>query len=158
MPLKMDKFTWGVVLVVLLLLVGAVVTVNLTGGQGWGQEEYLDEDTPAAAVHNAYVAFLKQDLETARQYYTNRVLDEAQNQEMLANRFRDPYYPGNRNQRLRIIDTELQGDDRALVTIATDYYSSSGPFGGGSTWSNRRTLELVREDGRWKIDTIEFFF
>ena len=39
--MKLDKFTWVVIGVVLLLLVGAVVTVNATGGSGAETQAYL---------------------------------------------------------------------------------------------------------------------
>lgn len=155
--LKFDKFTWGIIVVVALVLVGAVITVNVTGGQGWGQPTYLDEDTPEAAVHNAFVAFLQRDYAKARQYYTSDVLKPADNRPSFPGES-GGYYPEDSNRRLRIVDVEMTGEDEALVTISLDYYSPSGPFGGGTTWSSRRVLKVVREDGAWKIATPEFFY
>ena len=41
-----DKFTWGVIGVVRLLLVIAVATVNLTAGTGWEDERYVEDGSP----------------------------------------------------------------------------------------------------------------
>ena len=55
--MKIDKFTWAVIGVVVLLLVVAVVTVNVTGGAGVQAQDYLPLDTPEAPVYNAFLAF-----------------------------------------------------------------------------------------------------
>src|SRR5690606_37840161 len=111
----------------------------------------------AAAVHNAYVAFLKGDPVAARQYYSEAVLEEADRNGTFRNQFAS-YYRGDQNQLLRILTVEMQGDNAALVSIAIDRYSPGGLFDGGSTWTDRQTLSLVREDGQWKIDTMIFFY
>jgi hypothetical protein len=156
MSLKMDRFTWAVVIVVVLLLVGAVITLSLTGGRGsQSAEDYLLADSPEAVVHNAYVAMLSGDVTRARQYYSTAILESEES--MFKNRF-DSFYVGDRNQRLRILTVERQSEESALVTIALDTYSTGGLFDGGSTWTQRQTLPLVREEGSWKIDSMVFFY
>jgi hypothetical protein len=155
MPLKMDRFTWAVVIVVVLLLVGAVVTLSLTGGRGIeNTESYLTEDSPEAVIHNAYVAVLNGDVTRARQYYSTRVLEDEDS--MFKNRF-ESFYGGDLNRRLRILTVERQSEESALATIALDNYSVGGLFDSGS-WTQRQTLTLIREDGRWKIDSMIFFY
>lgn len=156
MPLKMDKFTWAVVGIVILLLVGAVITSILTGGADAAGTTYLDADSPEATVRNAYVAFLNNDPTAARQYYSSQVLENAK-QNGTFSHF-STYTGANNNQRLRILDVEMRGEDEAAVTIAIDRYGSGGLFDGGSTWTERQVLPLVREDGEWKIDTLVFFY
>ena len=56
---KMDRFTWAIVIVVVLVLAAAVITVNLTGGEGWGETTYREEDTPDAVVENAFIALMR---------------------------------------------------------------------------------------------------
>jgi hypothetical protein len=153
----MDKFTWAVVAVVILLLVGAILTLSFTGNRVADTQAYLDEDSPAATVHNAYVALLKNDPITARSFYSADVLAEADRDKVFENRFSGYYGPAS-SQRLRILEVEMRGDEAALVTIAIDRYNSGGPFGGGSTWTEHQTISLVREDGQWKIDTAVFFY
>jgi hypothetical protein len=156
--MKLDKFTWVVIGVVVLLLVAAVVTVNATGGIGVQAQEYMAQDTPEAPVYNAFLALQRGDLTKAREQYS---------QEVLAQFGKDGYDPlagrstsTSSSQRLRIIKSELVADDpdRALVTFEQDTYNQGGLFGSGSTWSREGTVEVVREEGGWKINTQEFFW
>ncbi len=153
--LKLDKFTWVVVIVVILVLVAAVITVNLSGGEGWGEATYLDEDTPEAVIHNAFVAFMNQDFAKARQYYSAKVLGNKQREPFPGRREFD--YPNDTNRRLRIKNVSYVGDGEAMVSVVVDYYTSGGLFGGGNTWSLERVLKVIQEEGEWKIDTHEFF-
>jgi hypothetical protein len=156
MSLKMDRFTWAVVVLVVILLISAVATLSLTAERGRpSAEDYLAADSPEAVVHNAYVAMLNGDATRARQYYSTAVLES--DESMFRNRF-DTFYMGDRNQRLRILTVERQSEESALVTIALDNYSTGGLFDGGSTWTQRQTLPLVREDGSWKINSMVFFY
>jgi hypothetical protein len=156
---KLDFFSWVVIALVVVLLVAAVVTVNLTGGHGWGQTDYLDEETPAAAVRNAYVAFLRRDVEKARQYYTSEVLaTAAQEYGDRGSPFSRERHIDERNRRLRIVDVQFQDNEHATVTFAVDYFQSGDLFGGGSSWTDRRTIPVVQEGGHWRIDTQEFFY
>ena len=41
MGMKIDRFTLGIILGVLLLVVGAVITIAFTGGRGWQSADYL---------------------------------------------------------------------------------------------------------------------
>lgn len=153
---KMDKFTWVIIIAVMVVLVAAVITVNLTGGEGWGVATYLDEETPEAVVHNAFLAFLNQDVAKARQYYTVEVLEgDLKRERFPGERYSD--YTDNTNQRLQIKDVNHVADGEAMVTVVIDYYSSGGLFGGGNTWSRERMLKVIQEEEEWKIDTSEFF-
>jgi hypothetical protein len=80
MGLKLDKFTWIVIAVVLLILVAAVVTVNISGGRGWGAPSYLEENIPEAPVHNAFVALQLGEIARAREQYSQRIVDDAENE------------------------------------------------------------------------------
>ena len=42
MGMKIDRFTLGIILGVLLLVVGAVITIAFTGGRGWQSADYLE--------------------------------------------------------------------------------------------------------------------
>jgi len=159
MGLKIDKFTWIVILIVVALLAAAVVTVNRGGTQGDESLTYGTDDTPVTPVRNAFVAFQRGDSTMARQQYSQRLLDEMKNDNGY-----DPFtsvgYINNQNsRRLRILESTM-GDgasNTASVTIAVDTYASGGLFGGSNTYSSQRVLQLVREGEQWKIDTPEFF-
>jgi hypothetical protein len=157
--MKLDKFTWAVIGVVVALLVVAVVTVNVTGGAGVESQEYVALDTPDAPVYNAFLALQRGDLTKAREQYSQEILDDFASDpsyDQLAGRVTST----NSSQRLRIIRTELVPDDpdRALVTFVQDTYYQGGPFGAGSTSSREGTVEVVREEDGWKLNAQELFW
>ncbi len=159
MSLKLDKFTWSVVVIVALLLIGAVITVNMTGGDGYGEPDYLAENSPEAAVYNAFVANQKQDNQALDQYYTKSVLDGYTKNNNNGRPYNGPSnYADPTPRRLRILETKNREENRADVTFSVDRYSSGGPFGSGNTWSNTQTVPVVMEDGVWKIDMELFWF
>jgi hypothetical protein len=160
---KIDKFTVIVIAIVLVLLIAAIVTVNRTDNrEGVDTAEYISSDSPDAPVQNAFIALQKGDLFTAREQYAARIVDDENSEyaygPLGGNGGR--YETGDTTRRLRILSVEIddKNPDQALVTFVLDTYSNRGPFGTGSTWSNQRTVEVVREDGAWKINTPEFFY
>ena len=76
MGMKLDRFTLGIIIGVLLLVIGAVITVTVTGGRGWQSAEYLNEDTPEAVVHDAFLAFVRNEPDVAMKHYSRDVLDD----------------------------------------------------------------------------------
>ena len=155
--MKLDTFTWGVIAVVAVILVAAVLTVNLTGGAGLEALDYITDDVPEAPVMNAFLALQQGDITRARTQYSQAVLDEIGGEKGY-----DPFSNRGAGQssRLRIIEVQPIEDDpdRALVTFAVDTYSRSGPFGSGNSWTREGTVEVVREDDAWKINSQEFFW
>ena len=118
MSLKLDKFTWSVVVIVALLLIGAVITVNMTGGDGYGEVAYLAENSPQAAVYNAFVANEKQDNQALDQYYTQSVLESYTKNNSNGRPYSGPNnYVDPTPRRLRILETKMQGTDKADVTV-----------------------------------------
>ena len=159
MNLRIDKFTWGVVLVVAVLLIAAVVTVSRTNQQATTPEEYRSADEPATPVWNAYLAMQRGDIVKAREQYSERILADQKknNYDPFTNR---GYVDDRTATRLRILETQIDPDNAALafVTISLDRYYPGGLFDGGNTSSSKRTLQVIREDDRWKVDTDEYFF
>lgn len=159
MNLRLDKFTWGVLAVVALLLVAAVITVSRTNQQPTEPEEYRTADEPATPVWNAFLALRRGDIVKAREQYSERILTEQKENNY------DPFtsrgYVDDRSAtRLRILDTQIdpENPNLAFVTISIDRYYPGGLFDGGNTSSMRRTIQVIREDGRWKVDTDEYFY
>ena len=157
---KIDRFTLIIVGLVALLIVAAIVTVNRTGGATAANTDYLTEETPATPIYNAFLAMQRGDRTKLREQYAQAVLDEVD-----AN---DEYGPLGKlstisetgARRLRILSTAVDSGDpnQATVTFEIDNYSSGGLFDGGNTWSSRRTVTVVLEDNRWKIDVAEYFY
>lgn len=157
MKLRLDKFTIIVIAVVAVLLVVAVVTVNR--GTGRGTEEYRTEDAPTTPVVNAFLALQNGDLAMARRQYSEQILKDSDSDKGYGPLRGEPYY-GDTARRLRLLTTKVDTSDsnRAYVTVALDNYSTEGPFNSGSTWTNERVIEVVREDGAWKINAQEYFY
>lgn len=157
MKLRLDKFTLVVLGVVALLLIAAVVMVGRNTEPE--QQAYQTEDNPAAPVVNAFLALQQGDLAMARKQYTQAVLDRDKDDPAYGPLHGQTYY-GDSSRRLRVVETRIDPDtaDRAYVTAAVDTYSTGGLFNSGSTWTNERVVEVVREDGAWKINVEEFFY
>lgn len=156
--MKLDKFTWAVIGVVLLLLVAAVVTVNVTGGEGAEAQQYIADDKPEAPVYNAFLALQRGDVTKAREQYSQAILAEFSKDGGYDPLVGRGAQSGNR--RLRILKAEVIENDpnRALVTYALDSYYEGGFLGSGSTSSYESTIEVIHEDGAWKINTQEAFW
>jgi hypothetical protein len=158
--MRLDKFTWAVIGAVALLLVAAIVTVNLTGGAGTDSQNYLPPDTPEAPVFNAFLAFQRGDITTARAQYNPEMIAQMQKDQGGYDPFTARGNMSNSNRRLRITDTQLVADDadRALVSVVIDNYSGGGLFGSSNSWSQELTLEVVRVEDGWKLNSQEFFY
>ena len=154
--MKLDKFTWIIIVIVAAILIAAVVSVNLTDTAG-GSPEYLTEDTPAAPIYNVFLALQQGNTAEARRYYAQAVLAEMDKQEGYS-----PLqsYSAYGTQRLRItnISTDEATPERAYVSFIIDNYTTGGLFGSGSSYSYERTVEVIREDGAWKINGSEYFY
>ncbi len=154
MGLKIDRFTWAIILGVVVLIAAAIVTVAVSGGRGWQSADYMNENTPEAVVHDAFLASVRNEPDVAINHYSKDVLDEDDERPF---RERFNYYDHNRPaRRLRILDVDIdEENDRAYVRIAIDNFYQGGLFDSGTS-TYRRTIPLVREDGEWKIDTEDF--
>jgi hypothetical protein len=157
--IRFDKFTAIVLAVVGLLIVAAIFTVNRDAGVE-ASEEYLAADAPETPVHNAFLALNSGDIATARAQYSQQVLEEAASERGYGPFHGESYGYGDTARRMRIISATIdpQNADRAYVTAAIDTYSTGGIFNSGSTWTSERTVEVVREDGAWKINAQEYFY
>lgn len=158
MRLRFDTFTWIIVALVLLLVVAAVVTVNLTSGQADAPLAYRTDDSPSTPVYNAIVAVQAGDVVRARSEFTEEALDryEKGGYDPIANaasNFANNYA----GQRTRIVEVSGETGDEASVTIAEDSFGGGDLFG-RSTYTNQRVIRVVREDGRWKIANNNLFY
>lgn len=159
MKIRLDRFTWIVLAIVGLLIAAAVITVSRGGGLET-QESYRTQDAPETPVYNAFLALKNGDLATARAQYSAQVLEEASSEKGYGPLRGETYGYGDTARRLRITDVKIdpQDPDRAYVTVAIDTYSTGGIFNSGDTWTSERTVEVIREDGAWKINAQEYFY
>ena len=161
MKLHFDKFTIAVLVVVGVLLAAAIFTVSRTNNSS-EPAAYLTEDAPATPVVNAFLAFQDGDIPKARAQYSQAILARVDSTE--AGSYGplrgENYGYTDANRRLRVLKEQIDdtNPDRAYVTVAIDTYNTGGLFNRGDTWSSERVVEVVREDGAWKINGEEYFY
>ena len=161
--MKIDRFSIIVIVIVVALIAAAVVAVNRTGDNDMDVVEYLENETPEAPVQNAFLALQEGATSKAKAQYSAEIVD-GEDAEYRSKPWSSGhvYYDNDGTaRRLRILNVEIDEDDsdQALVTFTVDTYRrDSGLFGSGSSWSSRRTVEVIREDGEWKINAPEYFY
>jgi hypothetical protein len=157
--IRLDKFTLAVLAIVGLLVVAAVFTVSRSDGDV-APESYRTEDAPETPVYNAFLALKQGDIATARAQYSAQVQEEAASDRGYGPLRGESYGYGDAARRLRVTNVKLdpQNPDLAYVTVAIDTYSTGGIFNSGDTWTSERTVEVIREDGAWKINAQEYFY
>ncbi|HIC89394.1 MAG TPA: nuclear transport factor 2 family protein [Anaerolineae bacterium] len=142
---------WGLVLGLVLLLILAVASIGLARGAILGQDEYLNEDSPAAVVHDAFIAAQRGDQERLESFFSQEALTKEGEQIP-----RPPLREfSDYGRRLQVHKVRIR-ENRAWVDITIHNFRARAPFG-RSEWSSNFTVELRREEGRWKIVTPPFF-
>lgn len=161
MKLRLDRFTIVVLIVVGALLAAAIFTVSRTNNSG-NPADYVTEDAPETPVINAFLALQNGDIPKARQQYSTEVLARVDSSESggYGPLRGSSYGYSDANRRVRVLKVQIDENDpdRAYVTVAIDTYNSGGLFNSGSTWSSERVVEVVREDGAWKLNSEEYFY
>lgn len=158
MKIRIDRFSLAILVVVGLLIVAAVFTVSQSGGAS--QESYRTEDAPETPIYNAFLALKQGDIAMARAQYSAQVLKEAASETGYGPLRGESFTYGDTARRLRVTEVRLDPQDasRAYVTVAIDTYTTGGLFNSGNTWTSERTVEVIREDGAWKINAQEYFY
>jgi len=156
--IRIDRFTLAILAIVGLLIVAAVFTVSQSGDAA--QENYRTEDAPETPIYNAFLALKQGDIAMARAQYSAQVLKEAASETGYGPLHGQAFSYGDAARRLRVTGVKLDPQDanRAYVTVAIDTYTTGGLFNSGDTWTSERTVEVIREDGAWKINAQEYFY
>jgi hypothetical protein len=130
----------------LALAIGAVVVVSTAIVLLGGNRPPVDypADTPEGTVQRYLVAWYDEDYAAAYDYFSGSVQNR-----MSFYEFEQYAYPGfGTDQSVTIDSTTGSGDERTVGLTVTEYYGE-GP---GSSYSRQVTMDLVLEDGSWKID------
>lgn len=158
MKIRVDRFTVVILAIVGLLIVAAVFTVSRSGDVA--PESYRTEDAPETPIYNAFLALKQGDIAMARAQYSAQVLEEAASDAGYGPLHGETFSYGDAARRLRVtgVRPDPQDASRAYVTVAIDTYTTGGLFNSGDTWTSERTVEVIREDGAWKINAQEYFW
>lgn len=131
-------------------LIGAVVilAIGLTLGLGRGEQEF-EPGTPERAFQDYLQTWEDRDYAAVYPMFSARVRDDVTQDEYIDEARRQDFYPSNRDYRVRIDRTSLNGD-QATLNLAIEY--SYGDGFGRDNYVEERQIPMVREDGEWKID------
>lgn len=140
----MDRFTAAIVAGVLLLVVAGVGTALVLQGR----ETPPDLATPSGVALAYELALQRGKPDRAWDLLAASVQARAERDQFLLRA--GTHYREDR-MRLLVEDERIEGDT-ARVDLVQVYPSSGGPFGlGGGSYSTRQNVQLVREDGAWRI-------
>jgi hypothetical protein len=137
----MDRFTLGVVVGAVLLVIAAVVSVALLQGQSAAP----DLSTPEGVVRAYYAALDQGRPEQAWDLLSSRAQAQTTRDDFIQRAI--SFRPG-REQRVTIDSVEIVGDTANVNLSLT--FSGGGLFGGGS-YSQTVRVRLDREGGQWRI-------
>jgi hypothetical protein len=137
----MDRFTLGVVVGAVLLVIAAVVSVALLQGQSSAP----DLSTPEGVVRAYYAALEQGRPEQAWDLFSSRAQAQTTRDEFVQRAI--SFRPG-REQRVTIDSVEIVGDTANVNLSLTS--SGGGLFDGGS-YSQTVRVRLDREGGQWRI-------
>ncbi|TFC19545.1 hypothetical protein E3O19_02635 [Cryobacterium algoritolerans] len=127
-------------LILILGVIAALVIVALAVVFTRGEPAPLDPGTPAGVVQLYSAAVLAGDEQTAAGYLIAGRLDTC-----------DKVDPGPLDGiRLSLASTTVR-ENSAAVTVSIVTSTDNGPFG-ASEYENEDVFDLVRVDGRWRID------
>ena len=142
----MDRFTWGIVVGAVALVVVALAAVLLVQRA----PAPIDLTTPDGVVR-AYVQALDTGKpEAGWDLLSDRLKAETSRDEFVR-RAGASYHP-QREGRVAIENVTIEGTS-ARVEVTRTYSSNSGPFGmfGPSSYTNRFTARLEQQGGAWRI-------
>ena len=129
----------------ILALLGISVVVVLALGRT-ATPEY-PADSPEGTLQRYLATFEEGDYEAAYEYFSERVKEQMSVDDYRRNL--DMYQGAPTAQRVLFQGTDGDGD-RVRVQLVIEYFYDDG-FGGGSS-SMPRQVNMVREDGEWRID------
>lgn len=106
-------------------------------------------DSPEGAFQAYLVAWDARDLDAAYATFSERVQGSLSPDEyrMIASG-----YDGGGERRVVLLASAVH-DDRATLDLRIDELGGGGLFGGQSVYSSTITVDLVRENGSWRLDT-----
>jgi hypothetical protein len=130
----------------IVVLVGVLVVAALAVVFTRGEPKVLDPGTPAGVVQRYTAAVTDGDEDAAARYLTGPARE----------RCSEPERPYTDNLRVSLMSTaerETSADVKVLIVTSSD----GGPFG-MSEYETEEVFDLVKEDGRWLVESTPWQF
>ncbi len=147
------KFLLGIVIGIVLLVIVTFTVVMMRP-----EPTYQDDTTPEGAAHNYLLAIQNGDYERAYSYIPEAYqFPENADQMGYDIEQRTWQFDTGSDISLSVESSRMRGDEKAAVTIRKTTFHNSGLM--GSSQSTRTfTLDMVLEDGVWKVSDGENFW
>jgi len=144
-----DRFLIGIVAGLIVLLIAAAISVIFLRQPA----QELPVDTPGGTVQRFYAALQKGDYAGAYNYLSDSMANKPNLVEFI--NYNTSYYPNgyhnSSQQRIRIDNITVNGDDATVPVAVTTYYDSGGPFGSSGDYTSTEVFSLHRDNGTWRI-------
>jgi hypothetical protein len=151
----MDRFTWAAVIAIVALCAAAMITVVVPRAT----QNPPDLTTPDGVVV-AYITAIQDKRaddawalldspQAISGWYGDPRSSSGPTQEWFRQQVNNTY-TGNRNSRIRIVETRIEGDTARIDAEVTRFSDSMPLFGSGSS-STTVTFNAQRRDGSWRI-------
>ncbi len=142
--MKQDKFLIGILAGIGLLVVAAIVAVMLRAP---GSEEYLNENTPQAVVHDYYLAIERKDYEKAYGYLADDLTNKPTLEQFIS-QVSTNYRSGESSLKIGEV---RPGDATTQVDVTITTYNVGGIF--DSSRYSTPDIALLRANaaGEWKL-------
>lgn len=141
-----------IIVVAVLALLAVTVAVVLLAGRN-GTTEY-PADTPEGAFQRYLAAYEEGDYETAYGYFSERVREDVTLADFRS--FSGAFGPMATSHRVMLDESSADsGDsDRTRLRLIVEYYfeGGGGLYGGSGSFQQPLEVNMVREDGEWRID------
>jgi hypothetical protein len=130
----------------ILVLVGVLVVAALALVLTRGAPKPLDAATPAGVVQRYTASIIDGDEDAAAQYLTAHARERCSEPEQ-------PYTDNLRVSLISTVERESSADVKVLIVTSSD----GGPFG-MSEYETEEVFDLVKEDGRWLVESTPWQF
>ena len=143
---RTDRYLVGLVIgIVILVIVAFVVTLSKP------EAEYQADGSPDAAVHNYLLALQKDDYERAYGYLSPSIVNYPQTLGDFSRDIKNYRWDFRLDENVSLqVQSAREVGDRAFVAVQETRFSGGGLFDSGQ-YLNKFEMELIQENGDWKI-------
>ena len=140
------KFLLGIVIGIVLLVIITFSVVMLRP-----EPTYQDDTTPDGAAHNYLLAIQNKDYDRAFTYIPEKYRYPENADDMAIDIQKNSWeFDTDSDFSLAVESTRMNGDDKAVVTMRKTTFYNNGLMG-SSQYSNTFTVDMILENGMWKV-------